>query len=77
MRGFRAQLAKGIQGRPMRCDIDQRAIVVLAQGMQKAAVVARALEGPPTAGVPASWLQGHAAVTWLLDEASAARLARR
>ena len=57
--------------------LEARAIVVLAQGMQKAAVIARALEGPPTADVPASWLQRHAAVTWLLDEAAAARLARR
>lgn len=57
--------------------LEARAILVLAQGAAKAATLARALEGPRTADVPASWLQGHPHVTWLLDEAAAAALTRR
>jgi glucosamine-6-phosphate deaminase len=57
--------------------LESRAILVLAQGERKAAVVAAAIEGPATADVPASWLQHHADVTWLLDEAAAARITRR
>jgi glucosamine-6-phosphate deaminase len=57
--------------------LESKSILVLAQGAAKAAIVARAIEGPQTADVPASWLQGHADVTWLLDEAAAAQLQRR
>jgi glucosamine-6-phosphate deaminase len=57
--------------------LDSRAILVLAQGAAKAAIVALAIEGPQTADVPASWLQTHADVTWLLDEAAGALLHRR
>ena len=49
-------------------------VLVLATGADKAVVVSRAIAGPQTANVPASWLQGHADVTWLLDEAAAALL---
>jgi glucosamine-6-phosphate deaminase len=56
---------------------ESRAILVMAQGEAKAAIIARAIEEPQTAAVPASWLQGHDDVTWLLDEAAAARLASR
>lgn len=48
-----------------------RAIVVLATGAEKAAVVRQAIEGPVTTAVPASFLQLHSAVTWLVDEAAA------
>jgi glucosamine-6-phosphate deaminase len=52
-----------------------RSIVIVATGFSKADVVARALEGPMTAEVPASLLQSVAEkVTWLLDEAAASRL---
>ncbi len=51
-----------------------RAIVVLATGEEKAAAVQRAIEGPVTPRVPASFLQLHPAVTWMLDEAAASRL---
>jgi len=54
-----------------------RSIVIVATGAHKADVVARALEGPMTAQLPASLLQSVAAnVTWLLDEPAAALLSR-
>ena len=54
--------------------LGSHAILVLAQGEAKAAIVSRAIDGPQTADVPASWLQAHDDVTWLLDEAAASRL---
>ena len=56
--------------------LDSKAILVLATGIHKAAVVRDAIEEPPGAALPASWLQGHPAVTWLLDEAAAALLSK-
>lgn len=56
--------------------LDAKAILVMAHGASKAAIVARAIEGAQTADVPASWLQAHNDVTWLLDEAAAAQLTR-
>jgi glucosamine-6-phosphate deaminase len=56
--------------------LESRAVVVLATGVAKAAIVARAIEGPQTAEVPASWLQSVDAL-WLLDEAAASGLRRR
>jgi len=50
-----------------------RSILIIATGAHKADVVARALNGPMTAQVPASLLQSVAEnVTWLLDQAAAA-----
>jgi glucosamine-6-phosphate deaminase len=57
--------------------LESRQLLVLAQGTGKAAIVARAIEGAQTEEVPASWLQGHERLTWLLDEAAAAQLSRR
>ncbi len=54
-----------------------RAILVLAHGARKAAIVRAAIEESPSATVPASWLQSHENVTWLLDEAAASQLAAR
>ncbi len=54
--------------------LKSRAILVMAQGAPKAAIVARAIEGAASPDVPASWLQTHANVTWLLDEAAASQL---
>jgi glucosamine-6-phosphate deaminase len=52
-----------------------RSIVIVATGFSKAEVVARALDGPMTAELPASLLQSVAEkVTWLLDEAAASGL---
>jgi glucosamine-6-phosphate deaminase len=57
--------------------LEARAIVVLATGARKAAIVGRAIEGPQTADVPASWLQSHDYVLWLLDDAAACELRAR
>lgn len=54
-----------------------RRVFVLATGAHKADVVRAAIEGAPSAEVPASWLQAHGDVTWLLDESAAAKLSRR
>jgi glucosamine-6-phosphate deaminase len=51
-----------------------RRIVLLATGAAKAAAVARALNGPITPRVPASFLQLHPAAEVWLDRAAAARL---
>ena len=56
--------------------MDARTVLVLASGDHKAAIVHRAIEGPTTADVPASWLRGHANLTWLLDASAASRLNR-
>ena len=54
--------------------LESRSIVVLATGAPKAAIVRRAIEDTPTADVPASWLQSHADVLWVLDAAAAVEL---
>ena len=51
--------------------LEARAILVLATGAGKAEIVRRAIDGPMTAAVPASWLQAHGDGTWLLDAAAA------
>jgi glucosamine-6-phosphate deaminase len=51
-----------------------RSVLVLVTGRAKAAILARALEGPVGPGVPASWLQGRANVTILADRAAASAL---
>src|SRR2546428_452821 len=56
--------------------LEARAVLALALGAPKAAAVGAAIEGPMTADVPASWLQSHADVTWLLDQTAAAGLRR-
>lgn len=54
-----------------------RAIVVLATGAGKAAIVRTAIEDAESSDVPASWLQSHANVTWLIDADAARRLNSR
>jgi glucosamine-6-phosphate deaminase len=56
--------------------LDARRCLVLAFGDAKAAAVADMVEGPVTAGVPATALQFHPSCTLLVDEAAAARLKR-
>ena len=52
-----------------------RSILILAFGAAKAPAVARAIEGPVSASLPASLLQTVAPrVTWLVDDAAAAEL---
>lgn len=57
--------------------MDARRILMLATGGNKAAAVARMIEGPVTAMCPASILQMHERVTVLLDEAAAGHLQNR
>jgi glucosamine-6-phosphate deaminase len=56
--------------------LDARHLVLLAFGDAKAEAVARAVEGPVTASVPASALQLHPHATVVADEPAAARLCR-
>ncbi len=51
-------------------------IVLLAWGDRKAAIIKEAVEGPVTEFVPASYLQGHHNVQFVLDESSSADLTR-
>ena len=51
-----------------------RRCLLLAFGAGKAEVVARIVEGPMTALVPASWLQQHRHLTVIVDEAAAGGL---
>ncbi|MBM4107062.1 MAG: glucosamine-6-phosphate deaminase [Phycisphaerae bacterium] len=56
--------------------LDARRIVMLAFGEGKAPIVARAVEGPVTEAVAASFLQRHPDATVLLDQAASAELTR-
>lgn len=51
-------------------------IVLVALGEAKAAIIKKAVEGPVTEFVPASYLQGHNNTEFILDEAAAAELTR-
>jgi len=56
--------------------LEARHVLMLASGSKKADIVVRALEGPVTSQVTASAIQLHpGAVTVILDEAAAAKLA--
>lgn len=56
--------------------LESRACLLLAFGEGKASAVAKMVEGPLTANVPASVLQLHPAVQVIVDEAAASELAR-
>lgn len=51
-------------------------ILLEAYGEEKAAAVKAMVEGPITTDVPASFLQNHADVTVIVDEAAASKLSR-
>jgi glucosamine-6-phosphate deaminase len=51
-------------------------VVLLAWGERKAAVIKSAVEGVVTERVPASYLQAHADVAFVLDESAASELTR-
>jgi glucosamine-6-phosphate deaminase len=51
-------------------------VILIAFGEGKAPVVAKAVEGPITAAIAASYLQQHADARFMLDEAAAAELTR-
>jgi len=54
--------------------LSARHIILLATGASKAGIVSKALNGPITTRVPASLLQGHPRVVFVLDRAAAAQL---
>lgn len=54
--------------------LDVEKIVLVANGSKKADVLAKAIEGPITATVPASALQLHPSVTYVLTADAAAKL---
>jgi glucosamine-6-phosphate deaminase len=54
--------------------LEAKMIVLLASGKDKAEIVARAIEGPVTASVPASVLQFHPRAKLVIDEAAAVEL---
>jgi glucosamine-6-phosphate deaminase len=56
--------------------LDAQRIVLLAWGESKAGVIAQAVEGSPTDALPASFLQGHPRVQFLIDRAAASALTR-
>ncbi len=53
-----------------------RRIVLLAWGEGKASIVQRAAEGPQSDTIPATFLQQHPNVTFVVDQAAAAELTR-
>jgi glucosamine-6-phosphate deaminase len=54
--------------------LDARKVVLMAFGEHKAKIVQRAVEGPVTDSVAASFLQQHPDATFLLDQAAAGEL---
>jgi len=57
--------------------LDGRELLLLATGAAKAAVLAKAVEGPITAMISASALQLHPRCKVILDEAAASALTQR
>ncbi|MCS7224616.1 MAG: glucosamine-6-phosphate deaminase [Armatimonadetes bacterium] len=57
--------------------LEARKIVLLATGAGKAEAIRRSIEGPVTSMCPASALQLHPRVTYLIDEAAASRLEQK
>ena len=54
--------------------MESKKIILIATGSNKADIIAKAIEGPVTALVPASILQFHNNVTFIVDEAAAQKL---
>jgi glucosamine-6-phosphate deaminase len=54
--------------------LETKMALLLASGKDKAEIIARAVEGPVTASVPASALQLHACARFVIDEAAASGL---
>ena len=54
--------------------LEAKEIVLVANGANKAKAIAAALEGPESEGCPASLLQAHANVTFVLDGEAASEL---
>jgi len=47
--------------------LSARRVLLVVTGAEKAAILRRALQAPPTAELPASWLQLHSALTVIAD----------
>ena len=56
--------------------LNARRIIILAFGENKAPIVARTIEGAASPSVPATYLQQHENIGFLLDQAAAANLTR-
>jgi glucosamine-6-phosphate deaminase len=56
--------------------MDARRVLLLATGATKAEPIAEAIEGPVTASVPASALQWHPDVTFIVDREAGSKLKR-
>ncbi len=56
--------------------LNARRIVLLAWGERKATVIRQSVEGPVTEHVPASYLQAHPNVSFVVDESAASELTR-
>src|SRR5262249_22722080 len=54
--------------------LEARKIVIMAFGEHKAPIVQRAVEGPVTDAIAASFLQQHPDTTFILDQAAAGQL---
>lgn len=72
--GDAAQVPAEALSMGMASILDARAIVLVATGRTKASCVERAVNGPLTTDLPASFLQLHRDVDIMLDEAAAAEL---
>ena len=57
--------------------LQAKRVILLAWGERKSGIIRQAIEGPVTEFVPASYLQGHQNVEFMLDETAAAELTRR
>ena len=51
--------------------LEAKRVVIMAFGEHKAAIVHKAVEGPVTDGIAASFLQNHDDTTFILDESAA------
>lgn len=60
----------------VRTVLAARRIILMAWGGAKAAILARAVEDAPTEALPASLLQRHSEVRFVIDEAAAVELTR-
>jgi glucosamine-6-phosphate deaminase len=67
----RAALTMGV-----KTILQARRIVIMAFGEHKAPIVARTVEGEPTADIPATYLQDHENCLMVLDSAAAGQLTR-
>ncbi|MFL5728175.1 MAG: glucosamine-6-phosphate deaminase [Cytophagaceae bacterium] len=60
----------------VRTILTARRIIIMAWGEGKAGVVAKAVEGPITEQVPASYLQNHQNTTFFVDQSASVQLTR-